>query len=414
MPGDNFATIRPRNVAILVKAETTVGTDAAPDATNAIPFEADGYSYNAPYRSEASNEANGSLVASSPLVVGQPAEVSIRVRMKGAGPTSTYSASVKPPHHTLLEACGHRGLFTAAIAAAALTAGTVNSATLGTGFGSTAQTYRGMPLQLAAGNSGGRLVHVSDYSAGKVATLADLFASALNTSVTAALPANWTYAGTSPKDVAARATDHPSATVYIYEDGQLHKFVGCRGSIQDLGGQTARPGFATFNLMGIYADKSEATLPAVTVPQHAAPILAMGTGGVNPALVINRKELKVSQWSLNEGQQKEVTDDPNTAYGFGSPELAGRSPRLQIDPLATLTTNRNTIAEIEAGTQYPSVIRFGSVAGNRWSLVNPLLQPADPAVAQRGIFRSENLALAALNPGVDPAGRDAESILCFY
>lgn len=413
-PGDNFATIRPRNVAILVKAETTVGTDAAPDASNAIPFEADGFSYNAPYKSEASNEVNGSLVASSPLIVGQPATVSIKVRLKGAGPGVTYTSLIKPPHHTLLEACGHRGLFTAAVSAVALAAGTVSSATLGAGFGTTAQAYRGMPLQLAAGNSNGRLVHISDYSAAKVATLADVFAAALTTSVTAALPANWTYAGTSPKDVASRATDHPSATVYIYEDGTLHKFVGCRGSIEDEGGQTARPGFATFNLMGIYAGKSQAAVPVVTVPQHSAPILAMGTGGVNPALVVNRKELKVSQWSLNEGQQKEVTDDPNTAYGFGSPELAGRSPRLQIDPLATLTTNRDTVAEIEAGSQYPAVIRYGSVAGNRFSLTMPLLQPADPAVAQRGIYRSENLALAVLNPGVDPAGRDNESILCFY
>jgi hypothetical protein len=414
MPGDNFETIRPRNVVILVKAETTVATDAAPDATNAIPFEADGFSYNAPYRSEASNEANGSLVAAAPLIVGQPAEVSIRVRLKGAGPGTTYTSLVKPPHHTLLEACGKRGLFTAGVAAAAITAGSETTATLGTGFGSTAQSYRGMPLQLAAGNSGGRLVHVSGYDGSKVATLADIFAAALNTSVTAELPANWTYAGTSPKDVAARATDHPSATVYIYEDGTLHKFVGCRGSIQDMGGQIARPGFATFNLMGIYAGKSEASMPAVSVPQHAAPVLTMGSGGINPALVVNRKELKVSQWSLNEAQQKEVTDDPNTPFGFGSPELAGRQPRLQIDPLATLTSNRDTVAEIEAGSQYPSVIRFGSVAGNRWSLVNPLLQPADPAVAQRGIYRSENLSLAALNPGVDPAGRDAESILCFY
>lgn len=414
MPGDNFEVIRPRNVVILVKEETTPGVDAAPDATNAIPFEADGYSYNAPYRSEASNEANGSLVAASPLIVGQPAEVSIRVRLKGAGPGLTYTADLKPPHHVLLEAAGKRGLFTAGVSAAALTAGTESSGTLGTGFGTTAQMYRGMPLQLAAGTSGGRLVHVSGYTDAKVATLTDLFDDALTTSVTAALPANWTYAGTSPKDVAARATDHPTVTVYIYEDGTLHKFLGQRASVQDLGGQTARPGFATFSLMGIYGGKTLATMPTVSVPQHSAPVLAMGSGGVTPALVVNHKELKVSTWSLNDGQGKEVTDDPNTPFGFGSPELAGRVPRLQIDPLATLPANRDTVAEIEAGSQYASVIRCGSVAGNRWSLVNPLLMPADPAVAQRGIYRSENLALAALNPGVDAGGRDAESILCFY
>lgn len=411
---DTSTKIRPRNVAMLFKLETTVGTDAAPTAADAFPFEADGWSYNAPYRSEGSNEANGSLVASAPLIVGQPAEVSIRVRLKGAGAGTTYTSLIRPPHHALLSACGKRGLFTAAVAAQAIVAGTTTSATLGASFAATAQAYRGMPLQLAAGNSGGRLVHVSDYTAAKVATLTDIFGAALNTSVTAAVPANWTYAGTSPKDAVARATDHPAGTLYLYEDGTLHKFVGCRGSISDLSGQSARPGFCTFNLMGIYAGKSDATMPAITVPQQAAPVLAQGAAGIDPAFVINRRELAISQWSLNDGQVKEVVDDPNTPFGFSSPELAGRAPTLAIDPTVTLKATRDTIAEIEAGTQYPSVLRFGGVAGNRWSIVNPLVAPADPQVGQRGIYRTEQLSLAVLNPGVDAGSRDAETILCFY
>lgn len=407
-------TIRHRNAVMLFKLETTSGVDASPGVGDAFPFEADGYSYNAPYRSEASNEANGSLVDGAPLVVGQPAEVSINVRLKGAGAGVTYSASVKPPHHALLEACGKRGVFTAAVAAQAITAGTETSATLGASFPTTAHALRGMPLQLAAGNSSGRLVHVAGYDGSKVATLTDIFGAALNTSVTAALPANWTYAGTSPKDASARATDHPSGTLYLYEDGTLHKFVCCRGSITQLGGNTARPGFATFNLMGIYAGKTTVTMPTVSVPQHSAPTLNMGTGGVDPRVVINRKQLAISQWNLNENQSKEVADDPNTAYGFGSPELAGRAPRLEIDPLTTLVANRDTIAEIEAGAEYPGVIRLGTMTGNRWSLVNPKLIPADPAVGQRGIYRSEQLSLAALSSGSDPSARDSESILCFY
>ncbi|MGD9470615.1 MAG: hypothetical protein AB7G24_00790 [Novosphingobium sp.] len=406
--------IRPRNVAILAKLESTVGTDASPGASDAFPFEADGYSYNAPYRREQSNEANGSYVSGAPLVIGQPAEVSIRVRLKGVGGSSAYSASVKPPHHTLFETCGMRGLFTAAVASAALTAGTTTSGTLGTGFGTTAEIYRGMPLQLSGGASGGRIAHVSAYSAGKMATLADVFASALDTSASAALPANWTYAGTSPKDASARATDHPSATIYIYEDGTLHKFVGCRGSISELGGNTARPGYATFRLMGIYAGKSDATLPAVSVPQHSAPVLAMGTGGVTPALVVNRKELAISQWGLAVDQTVESPDDPNTAYGFGAAEIGGRTPVFTIDPLATLKATRDSIAEIEAGAAYPAVIRYGSVAQNRWSLTLPQALIAESGVGTRGQFRSEQIALQALNPGVGPSDRDAEAILCFY
>lgn len=406
--------IRPRNVVMLFKLEATENEDASPTASDAFPFEQDGYEYNAPYTVEQSNEANGSYVSGAPLVIGQPAEVTIQVRIKGAGPGQIYSAGTKPPHHALMQACGMRGVFTDAIAAAAITAGTVDSATLGTGFGTTAEAYRGMPLQLAAGNSGGRLVHVSAYSAGKVATLTDLFGAALNTSVTAALLPNWTYAGTSPRDVSERATDHPSGTLYIYEDGTVRRFTGMRGVPTNFGGQTARPGFITFRMVGVYRGYDDAANPSVTVPGHSAPVLAMGTGGINPAFLINRKELAISQWSLAGDQQLESPDDPNTPYGFGPASIGGRTPALSIDPLMTLKATRDSIAEIETGSAYPGLARYGSVQGNRWSLVNPSLLPVAAAPGKRGQFRSESMSLQALNPGRDPSGRDGEAILCFY
>lgn len=405
--------IRHRNVAMRFKLEATPEVDANPVAADAFPFEVDGYSYNAPFRAEASGEANGSLAAGAPLVVGQPAEVTIRVRLKGAGAGAVYAAGVKPPHHQLLEACGWRGLFKAAVAATALAAGTVSSATLAAPFTATAQDYRGLPLQLAGGTSGGRLVHVSDYTAARVATLADLFGAALTIATTAALPANWSYAPTSPADAAARAVDHPSGTLYIYEDGSLRKFVGLRGRME-LTGETARPGFATFTFSGIFAGRTDVARPSDAVGQHLAPVWAMGTGGVTPALVVNGKELTARTWSLTSGAQLETVDDPNTAQGFGAAEIAGRAHVLGLDPNEALVSVRDTVAEIEAGTRYAGVLRFGTVAGNRWSVVAPLLQPTDPAPGTRGIFRTEQLQLAAPNNGLDPVGRDSDTVLCFY
>lgn len=405
--------IRHRNVAMRFKLEATPEVDAVPGAVDAFPFEVDGYTYNAPYRAESSQEANSSLAAGAPLVVGQPAEVTIRVRLKGAGAGTTYDANTKPPHHPLFEACGWRGLFNAAVAATALVAGTVSSATLAAPFAATEQTYRGLPLQLSGGASGGQVAHVSDYTAARVATLADLFGSALGITVTAALPANWSYAPTSPADAAARATDHPSGTLYIYEDGVLRKFFGLRGRME-LTGEAARPGFATFTFTGIYGGRSDVARPNDTVSQHLAPVWAMGTGGVTPALVVNGLQLAARTWSLTSGAQVEVNDDPNTALGFGAGEIAGRAHVLGIDPNETLVATRDTVTEIEAGTRYPGVLRFGSVAGNRWSLLAPLLQPTDPSPGTRGIYRVEQLQLAALNSGVGPSTRDSDTILCFY
>lgn len=414
MPADNFETIRPRNVVILVKEEAVAGVDAVPTAVDAIPFENDGWSYNAPYTAEDSNEANGSLVAGAPLIVGQPAEVTVRVRLKGAGPGKAYSATVKPPHHVLFEACGKRGVFTPAVAANAVAAAGATSVTLGVSFAAIARSYIGMPLQLSGGDTNNRIVHVTNYDSEKVATFADIFDPALSNGVLAAMPANWTYVGTSPKGSAARLGDQPTVTVYIYEDGILHKFVGCRANMSDFGGQTARPAFATFALRGIYNDFVDADVPVVSVPGHSAPTLNMGVGGVTPSLVINRKELKVSTWSLNDAQELANTDDPNTPLGFGSPEIGGRAPALVIDPLKTFKANRNPIAEIEQGASYTGVIRHGTVACNRLSVTLPYLTTANIANGTRDIYRKEDLTLRALNPGVDAAGRDGEAVICFY
>lgn len=405
--------IRHGNVALRFKIETTEGVDAVPDATNAFPFEVDSVEYNSPYRSEGSQEANGSLAAASPLIVGQAAEVSFRVRIKGAGAGSTYSAGVRPPHHDLLQACGWRGFFAAAVASTALASGTTTSATLATPFAATAQLYRGMPLVLSGGSSGGRTAHVTDYTAARVATLTDLFGIALGATVNAALPANWTYAPTSPADVTARGTDHPSGTLYIYEDGVLRRFAGLRGMV-DFAGETARPGFMTFRFMGTYLGKSDVARPADAVPQHTAPTLANGSTGVNNSVLVNRLPLAIRNWALANNQALEVIDDPNTTFGFGAADISRRAPVLTLDPADTLVSVRNVIADLEAGTRYPAVIRCGNVAGNRWSLTAPLTQPAEITPGRRGIYRTEELTLNALNSGLDPQTRDSDAVLCFY
>lgn len=405
--------IRHGNVAMRFKIETTEGVDAIPGAADAFPFEVDSVEYNGPFRTEASQETSGSLAASAPLIIGQQSEITFRARIKGAGAGATYSGSVRPPHDALLSACGWRGFFSAAVAATALASGTVSSATLAAPFVTTAQLYRGMPLQLAGGASGGRIAHVTDYTAGRVAALTDVFANPLASDVTAALPANWTYAPTSPSDESARAVDHPSGTLYIYEDGVLRRFGGLRGVV-DFAGETARPGFMTFRFTGIYLGKSDAARPADPVAQHTAPTLAMGSAGVNPSVLMDGQPLAIRNWALATGQTMEVTDDPNTPFGFGPADISRRAGILTLDPNDTLVASRDVIADIEAGEQYTAVIRCGAVAGNRWSITTPLTQPADPKPGRRGIYRTEELSLYALNSGLDPQTRDSDAVLSFY
>lgn len=407
-------TIRPANVAVLLKLETTEGVDSTPDPTvDAIPVEADSVQYNSPWTSEASNEATGSLVSGAPLIIGQAATLSFRSRIKGAGVGVTYTSTVKPPLHQAFQSCGWRGQFTAAIAAALATAGSATTVTLAAGYPATARALLGMTLLIGAGTGSGSAPAVIEYTSGRVATLDQTFSPALDTTTSVSLPANWTYASTSPSDATARLTDQPSATVYIYEDGVLRKFVGCRGTLM-LDGKSARPGYGMFSMTGIYAGRVDAAIPTnLVIANHSAPVLAQGAS-LSPAAVMNRKPLSLSTWSLDPGSQIEVPDDPNTPFGFGAGQIVDRTPMLKVDPLATLVANRDTITDIGNGATMPVVLRHGSQQGNRWALVVPLGQPAQVDNGTRGKLRSEDITLQCRTFGKDAVTRDTDRVVVFY
>jgi hypothetical protein len=404
-------TIKPRNSVLLIALQSAEGVAATPSpTTDAVPFESDSVDFNSPFKTEDSNETTGSFDAGAPLVLGQAATFSFKSRLKGAG--ATYTSSVKPPLHAALQACSWLGQFTAGVAAAALTAGTAASATLGTGFSSTAQAYRGMPLLLTGSPADGRMPLVSDYSTGKVAKLTDLYGSALSTGNQGAIPANWTYFPTSPATASERASMTPLATIYYYEDGILWKWMDCRG-IVDLDGASARPGISTFNFTGVYMGRQDADVPSNAVfPRQSAPLLVQGSSAA-PAIQIAGKPLPISTWSIKTGGQAESPDDPNTYAGFGGAQLSDRSFSLEIDPLMTLTATRDILADIGAFSQYAGGLQLGGTAGNRVSILLPLLQPVDSTAAMRGKLRSERQMYRPLNPGRDAAGRDGTVGLCF-
>jgi hypothetical protein len=404
--------VRPRNALMLFKLETTVGTDASPAAAaDSVPFEIDSLEYNSPFTSEDSSESTGTLVKGATLIIGQPFTVKFKARIKGAN--TAYSAGVRPPHHALLQACGKRGQFTAAVASSALAAGSTTSATLGTTGSATAQAHRFMRALISgAGANNGAMPMIADYTAAKVATLTDTMPAALSTSFSASIPGNWVYAGTSPVDFAARTTDHPSGTWYLYEDGQLIQGVGFRGRVTMMG-EDAAPGMFQFELTGIFVGRTNAAIPSGAVLLgHSAPILVQGSA-VLPAFSVNRKPLPIASWSIEEAAEMESPDDPNTLYGFAPAEIGGRGPMLKCDPLLTQLSVRDHLAELQAGANYVGVIRCGAVATNRWAITLPqlLLTKADPG--KRGMNRSEALEFQCLHASKDSLSRDSDWGLVF-
>ena len=228
----------------------------------------------------------------------------------------------------------------------------------------------------------------------------------------ATLPANWSYAPTSPSDAAARIAQSPCATIYWYEDGTLRQITDARG-VADFDGDSAKPGFGTFSFTGVYQGKTDAAVPLNPVyAGQSAPLLVQGTGA-GPVAQVARRGLPISKWSIKSNSTVTSPDDPNTPIGFGSGQLSDRMYVLEVDPLMSLVAARNSIADIAAFTQYPASFQLGSVAGNRVSILLPMAQPTDSTPGMRDKLRSETLHLQALSPGKDAANRDGSIILCF-
>lgn len=405
--------IRPDNGLLLVALQANEDTPATLSAaTDAVSIEAGSISFNSPFTTEDVNEVNGSMVGGAAMVIGQPATVSFRTRLRGAG--AAYTPTVKPPLHATLAACGMRPRFFAATSPVALAAGTATSATLGATASTTPQDYVGMPLILSgAGAPGtGHMPYVTDYTAARVTTLSDLFNPALSAATAAEIPGNWTYAGTSPRDAASRLVDTPLATIEWYEDGVRHRWIKCRG-VPTFSGQSARAGMAAFAFTGVYAGKIDAAIPANPVlVSIAAPQLVKGAGAP-PAILLNRRGLPISTWQLAMGALVESPDDPNTDYGFGSAQIGRRKPMLTCDPLASLVATRDTVAQMGAGTIQPGVLRFGTQAGNRIGLLMSTLQVVKSEPGMRGDKRSEDLGMQALSVGRDAVDRDRDVQLTF-
>ncbi|MCM8738287.1 hypothetical protein M5E06_29605 [Azospirillum sp. A1-3] len=382
--------LRTRNAALLAKIETTEGTDANPAAsTDAVLVENPQISFNP--NTVQTNEVTGSLDGRGPITGGMTVQITCDVLLKGSGVPGT-----PPEWGDLMKAAGWAEVITAAAvpaAAEAATAGTTTSLTLSAGASGTAQTYRGMPLLLTGNPAGGATSFIADYTAGKVATLTDLFGTALSAATNYQVPVNVLYKPAS--------TNIPSLTLYLYMDGLLYKVVGARANAT-LKLQSGNIGRISFTLTGMFAGKVDANVPTGLVYDATRPPVWKG----GKALV-NRVVSAMSSMSIEFGNQMTNPDNPNAAEGFDPSIITSRNMTGSCDPLETLVATRDSMAALRAGTQQIIHACYGITAGNRIGVTMPAafytnLQPGD----RNGLMTNTHQFACT--------GQDAGSFLCLY
>lgn len=198
-------------------------------------------------------------------------------------------------------------------------------------------------------------------------------------------------------------TGQKSCTIYVWEDGDLIKLVGCMGKVTfDLA--TGAIGKASFTFTGHQKGNISAT--AFPSPSYSAivpvPIIgvAFSLGGA----------LDVSKLSVDMGISVATPDSMSSVDGYGDIYISDRNVTGSIDPLAKTADQKDYLVDWKSGTESALTTgAIGSVAGNKYTLSMPkVYNAAAPKAGDRSGQISRELSLHAL-----PTSGDDEFSLLF-
>ncbi|MGG5819641.1 hypothetical protein [Falsiroseomonas sp. HW251] len=347
--------VRMRFAAVAAKIETTPGTDAiAGTPANADWLAADCDIDFDPVVVE-NTELTGSLDRSPAIVGGLKPRIRLRIPLRGSG-----TAATAPDWGRLLRCCTMAETITAAVIGAptAAAAGSTTTLTLATPFAATAQLYRGMPLLL----SGDRTLTtgITDYTAGRVATLGETMGTAGTVTTLAQIPPHVLYSPTSDEAV------YKTATLYFYADGLRWRFTGAVGT-WSLELSTGGIGFLVFELRAQMLDKAAVALPTGwnTAIRPTPPRFVGGRCQVNQQVARARRLV------LEAGVGVTLPDNPEAAEGYDPAVPVERDARGSIDPLMNTTTAVVVFNAFRQGTAMSLMAILGATVGNRFCVIAP-------------------------------------------
>lgn len=383
-----MTAMRTRNKALTFKIEAVEGVAETPSAaTDAVLVENPVLKLTPAVVQ--TKEVTGSLDNRGPIVGGIKASLTFDVYLKGSG-----AAGTPPEWGDLLKASGWAEVITATAIPAAPEAcaagGSTTTAVLGTTAAATAELYRGMPINFTGVVAGPSFI--TDYTAGKSATLTDTMLAAIVATTNYQIPANVLYKPAS--------TSIPSGTFNFYEDGVMTVIAGARGTWQ-LTATAAGAAKIAFTFSGMFVSKADVAVPACTYDSTRPPIFKNGF------MLIDRLAAAIATFTLTLGNAVAYPDNPNSAQGYDPAVITERNTTGSLDPQATLVATRDLLGAMSAGTQKIIHARWGATAGNQVGVTVPTALLTLDDTADRSGIMTESVQFSAI-------GQDASSMICVY
>ena len=334
-----------RRCVILAKQETTYGQDAGPDGSNGLLVEM------TPEVSPEGDKIERNFVRDtlSPIghVIGtKQVPLNLSVEAKGGG----IDGTLQPPEfEPLLMACATQKTETVNLPVDSTTGFIVGETVTGADSGATGVIHWIESTALHVKSVTGT------FQNGEVVSGGDSSATA---TIQSAPFSQIEYRPLSDPDQMA------STSVYYYKDGILHKVAGCRGtwSLDISVGQI--PKFS-FNLTGLYADPSDATMPTPQTSDLTPPVV-LGIG-----LNIGNYTPVATALSVSVGNNIAQRKDARAEEGMRELIINGRNPSGSIDPEADKVANFDPWSAWKNATPAQIKATVGKDAGNKFTVVIP-------------------------------------------
>jgi hypothetical protein len=350
MATETATTLKSRNTAIAIKAQSAVGTFNDP-GTDYLPVA--NLSLSIATVETANNEYTGSIEGNAPDLDQGSVTLTFTAMLRGPGGSDVPAANAFILGR-LLTACKMSETRVTTAITEALSSGSTSGFTGGVGMTGTADLYRGLAVHLpAAGALPRGVLGIRSNTSAKVVRLARLLSSSPtgNYSIMKQVAYQSTLSSTDPFPLSVKAW-----------------LAGKRYDLVDLAVSSAQIPVPT-------TTRDQGENPTITVTltgrlhasaDEASP--AVPAAGTIPKFRDGQQYLADtyiagSGFTLEMGAQSEAAPDPNKADGSGAQELVALNRRLEVRAQSYLKADFDALALAVGQTRQPFYAQWGKVSG---------------------------------------------------
>lgn len=192
-----------------------------------------------------------------------------------------------------------------------------------------------------------------------------------------------------------------SCTIYFYEDGQLYKMTGCRGTFSG-NLTTGQAGKLNFTLTGHFVEETDTALVSPSYDSTVSPVV------ISAGFTVDSYSAIINALTFDIGATVATPPNINAADGYGEITITGRDVTGSFDPEKVSKTTYDFITKWQNGSVMSLTTGvIGAIAGNKYQISMPGISYRDVSPGDRDGIRTYEIPFGA----AESVGDDEISIV---